>query len=218
MFVVVATVKTISSLIAYYAILPVSPQGLVTIEPSFIKQDFGDSHTFICRTEGGPSNGFSWTFNDAPAVNGEIQYTLTESTFSISNVSADDGGDYICTVYNPAGSGSATGTLYVSPRITVNPEAEVTTEVGSEVALNCLAEAFPPPTYSWTKLTGPGSPMVVGNSSTLLFSQIVFGDEGTYVCTASSYDWDVNSTISTIQLFTHKMIYSTKEHNLGCVT
>ena len=176
-----------------------SPEGLVTIEPmDIIKRDFGDTHTFICRTEGGPSNSFNWKFNGRLAENAEIESTLTNSTLTIDSVTAEDGGEYVCTVSNFAGSDSAIGTLYVSARIVVNPEAEVNTTMGSQLELECLAEAFPPPTYTWTKLTGPNSPMVAGNSSTLEFPEIDFGDEGTYVCTASSYDWDVNSTLSTI--------------------
>ena len=68
--------------------------------------------------------------------------------------------------------------------------------------LECEAASFPSPTYTWLKLTGPGSPMVVvndGNTGTLLFSPVIeFDDYGAYICAASSRGHTVNSTVSTV--------------------
>ena len=93
--------------------------------------------------------------------------------------------------------------MYVSPYIVTNP-AEILTAINGTpgLELECVAEAFPSPTYTWTQLTGPFGPMtVVDDSDTgiLKFSPVpFFDDHGTYVCTASSNGLMVNSSMSTV--------------------
>ena len=146
---------------------------------------------------------FEWTLNGSALIDANITSTLLQSTLTINNVSASDGGEYTCTVSNLAGNASSSSTLYVSPYIVTNPDEILTAINGTAMLeLECVAEAFPSPTYTWTKLTGPNSTVTVvdgSDSGTLAFSPVIFFDDyGTYVCTASSNGVTVNSSVSTV--------------------
>ena len=180
----------------------VSPEGAVLLGPINPARGFQAVHSFTCQAQGGPDNMFEWTFNGSSLSTANTTSTSMLSTLTISNISASDGGEYTCTVSNLAGNASNSSTLYVSPYIVINPVENLTVTNGTVNVLECVAKAFPSPTYSWTKLTGPGSPMVVVQESvsgTLLFSpEIEFSDYGAYVCTASSNGLMVNFSVSTV--------------------
>ena len=146
---------------------------------------------------------FEWTLNGSILTNANITSTSMQSTLTINNISASNGGEYTCTVSNLAGNASSSSTLYVSPYIVTNPVQILTATNGTTMrVVECEAAAFPFPTYTWTKLTGPGSPMVIvdeSNSGIVVFSpEIMFNDYGTYVCTVSSNGLMVNSSVSTV--------------------
>lgn len=79
---------------------------------------------------------------------------------------------------NAAGSEDIETVLFVSPRITQQPVANILAENGTIQSLVCEGESFPYPEYEWTKIDDDE---VVGNDSMLVFNPVVFGDEGTYV-------------------------------------
>ena len=174
----------------------VSPKGSVLLDPVDVTRDRFDMHVFTCSAQGGPNNAFQWFFDGSPVT----PSSPTESDYTISNISASDGGQYTCVVSNAAGNASNSTTLFVSPYIVTDPTSLVLSSNGSQQVLECEAEAFPAPTYAWTKLTGPDSPMIVVESSSSgnLMLQTVFGSEGAYVCTASSRGLTVNSSQSTM--------------------
>ena len=173
------------------------------MDPVKPTRSFQEPQAFTCQALGGPNNTFEWTFNGSVLTDANITSTSLESTLTISSVSASDGGEYTCTVSNLAGNDSNSSTLYVSPYIVTNPNEILTAVNGTQgLELECVAEAFPSPTYTWTQLTGPLGPQTVvdGNVSGILaFSpEIAFDDHGTYVCTASSNGLMVNSSVSTV--------------------
>ena len=160
-------------------------------------------NNFTCQAQGGPDNMFEWTVNGSALTNATIISTSMQSTLTIDNISASDGGEYTCTVSNLAGNASNSSTLYVSPYIVTNPVQILLAINNTEMeVLECVAEAFPSPTYTWTKLTGPGSPMVIvqdSDSGTLMLSSIgEFEGYGTYICAASRNGLTVNSSVSTV--------------------
>ena len=180
----------------------VSPEISAPLGPVNPIRSFQEAHSFTCQALGGPDSTFEWTFNGSVLTDANISSTSLESTLTITNVSASNGGEYTCTVSNFVGNASNSSTLYVSPYIVANPDDILTAMNGTTgLELECVAEAFPSPTYTWTQLTGPLGPIVVDDSDSgiLTFSPVVFFDDyGTYVCTASSNGLMVNSSMSTI--------------------
>ena len=64
----------------------------------------GDQLMLNCLSEGGPQLEYSWRFEGIEIAN--------TSTLTINNVTASNGGDYICNVTNDAGYDSDTITVY----------------------------------------------------------------------------------------------------------
>ena len=160
--------------------ITVSPGGGVEVSPRFAVESIGSSRTFTCGAQGGPGNQFQWLKSDGMLVN-EIQPMLTISVTSGSG----DGGDYTCLVTNAAGNGSDTVSVYVRPEIITHP-TNVSTDNDSIVSLNCTADGFPMPTFSWEKEDGNTFTEVVGvTNQTLRFNPAVFSNEGRYRCIAT---------------------------------
>ena len=130
---------------------------------------------------------------------GEDLTSETQSTLTIPNVDAADGGVYTCVVSNAAGNDSSNITFNVSPYFTVQPNDTLTNN-GDNQTLICEAEGFPYPIYQWFRSDSQmiRSDVIGDNSSNLLFNPVLFGDEGDYYCTATSNGISVNSTTATL--------------------
>ena len=144
--------------------------------------NLGDSVSFGCSAMGGPNISFTWEMNGVLVGN--------DSVLNLMNIEASHGGDYTCIVSNAAGTDSATATLFVAPYFVNLLDSEILTTNGSNLNLNCDSAGFPPPNVTWTNMLGDE----VSSLAQLDFAPVVFGDEGTYVCMASS---EINGTIFT---------------------
>ena len=77
---------------------------------------FGHQLNLSCISSGSPPDTFIWMKDGVPITNSssitELNYTNTTAVFStsytISNLSIDDTGAYICTVFNPIGRDNKT--------------------------------------------------------------------------------------------------------------
>ena len=152
-----------------------------------------DSVTLMCMALGGPGNTFQWAFN------GEEIENETSSNLTLTNVTETDGGAYTCTVTNPAGSGSDTTHVFISPRITMNP-ASVNADNGTtEVSFTCNATGFPKPEIEWMKENSFLPSSASGqDTSTLTIGPVLFGDEGLYYCVAMSNQLSAESERATL--------------------
>ena len=64
----------------------------------------GEQLMLICQSDGGPQLEYTWIFSGSEISNNQI--------LTIDNVTASNGGDYICNVTNDAGYDSDTVTVY----------------------------------------------------------------------------------------------------------
>ena len=164
----------------------------MTIEPRNETFNDSDTVTLMCMASGGPGNTFQWTFN------GEEIQNETSSNLTRTNVTESDGGAYTCTVTNPAGSGSYTTHVFISPRITMNPTS-VNASLGSEISFTCNATGFPEPEIQWMKENGSLPSSASGrNTTTLTIGPVSFGDEGLYYCVATSNQLSAESERATL--------------------
>ena len=154
---------------------------------------FEDNVTFTCSALGGPDNIFQWQ-KDGQELFGESQSTLT-----LTDVNAADGGVYTCVVTNAAGNDSSDITLNILPYFIVQPN-DILTNNGDSQTPTCGAEGFPNPVYQWFRNDNQmvRSNLTGDNSSMLLFDPVLFGDESDYYCTATSNGISVNSTTATL--------------------
>ena len=153
----------------------------------------GDTITLNCSARGGPDIFYQW------GVNSKNISGATFATLMISNVNASTGGEYSCVVSNSAGDDSASTFVFISPYFTTQPENSGSLN-GSKLILKCLAEAFPAPQYQWARVEGaPIKDAVLGiNSTVLTFNPLIFGDEGSYFCNATSVGVTVQSNLVTL--------------------
>ena len=118
---------------------------------------------------------------------------------TLSIVTASIGGEYSCVVTNRAGNDMASTFVFVSPYFVDQP---VNTEGsnGSAINLTCRAEAFPEPKYQWGRVDGAAiRDQVVGtNSTTLIFTPFMFGNEGEYYCNVTSSGRTIQSESITL--------------------
>ena len=155
----------------------VSPSTGVTVTPSSTTVPVNATVILNCSGLGGPGNTYQWSSGQTTPT---LQLNVTNGI--------SDGGTYTCVVTNAAGNGSASATVYVTPIIITQP-SDVLAVVNGNVTLMCEAEAFPPPQYIWEHIGGnlAGRSNVMGiNSNSLKLNGIVFGDEGSYRCSATS--------------------------------
>ena len=162
----------------------VSPEGAITISPSNTTVSTGDNSTLTCSALGGPNNMFAWLHEGM-----EINETTT--TLTITGITVDEGGDYMCIVTNAAGSGS---TIFIEPIIT--RADDILTRNGSSVKFVCEADGIPLPGITWQRLEN-GSYTTVSESGAYHITPVVFGDEGDYLCVAIS-DAGTASEIATL--------------------
>ena len=136
----------------------------------------------MCTSLGGPGNTYQWQANDTD-IQGETMEMLT-----LNDVDASTGGLYTCVVTNAAGNDSASTYVFIAPYFISQPMNEEVTN-GSSVTLQCVAEAFPSPSYLWARTDGlPVREGLVTTTSLFIFNPVHFGDEGNYSCNATSRD------------------------------
>ena len=78
--------------------------------------EYGDILTLTCTASGGPNNMFCW-YKDGIYLEG-----ITDGILNITNVTANDGGLYECTVNNKAGNSAANITIY--GKVCISPNTQ----------------------------------------------------------------------------------------------
>ena len=172
-----------------------SPEGGVSITPVGVVYDEGDNVTLSCSAEGGPGNTLQWLKNGKDI--GSI-ISGSENNLTLTSITIDDGAVYTCEASNAAGTGSASVSLNISPVIISNP-VNIGVNNGTDTSFVCAATAFPEPAYVWIRVGGELPESAIGdNSSTLMLSPAVFGDQGEYYCSAIVNGITVSSNTATL--------------------
>ena len=118
--------------------------------------------------------------------NGENTTIDSSGLLILTNVSASDGGRYICVAINVIGMDTVETYIFISLYFVSQPTNEIAAN-GSSVNFSCVAEAFPAPSYEWQRADGASIRESINiNSDVLVFDTVMFGDEGDYYCVASS--------------------------------
>lgn len=127
---------------------------------------------------------------------------MASGSLQILNARHSDSGSYRCVAHNPylqekMSANHVVNVKVVKPkhaghtlrslRFVSNSADNVNAIIGSNITLECVANGFPPPKLSWTRLDGDlprgRSFLEEGN---LIITTVQRGDEGTYSCSASN--------------------------------
>ncbi|KAK3914743.1 Hemicentin-1 [Frankliniella fusca] len=150
----------------------------------------GDVVRLPCDAIGEPSPEFIWSHNyDYVNFNDHILPVTNSDGLVITSVNISDGGEYVCSAVNDAGSANKTITLTVQehPSIEIGP-LQVVVIAGQPAKLFCKATGIPQPRTAWTF---KGQPLMTENaedfetgSNILSLTNLQESDSGSYVCTA----------------------------------
>ncbi|XP_073435152.1 immunoglobulin superfamily member 10 [Dendrobates tinctorius] len=162
-----------------------------------------NSDAFIpCEATGYPTPTILWTKVASGTFvsktrRGNRMEVFPNGTLSISSVSVQDRGQYLCVANNQYGSDRLLVTLSVityPPRIIQGRSREVTVHSGSTVSLKCQAEGRPFPTITWIlaneTIASEKSDSVhkafVLSDGTLTIKEVTIYDRGIYKCIATN--------------------------------
>ncbi|XP_075322189.1 sialoadhesin-like [Odontesthes bonariensis] len=189
----------------------------------------GDVLNLTCSVDSSPPSKISWTkFQtvtnpEGDTLNDKRNDTATylqeeRGSFSISNVTAEDSGLYVCTaeyLNNTMTEGINITVIYTrKPQITGN----TTVKEGDVLNLTCSVDSFPPSKISWTKfqtVTYPeGNTLTDKRNDTTTYlqeergyfsiSNVTTEDSGLYVCTAEYLNNTMTEGINITVIYTRK--------------
>uniref|UniRef100_A0AAQ6AN97 Ig-like domain-containing protein n=1 Tax=Amphiprion ocellaris TaxID=80972 RepID=A0AAQ6AN97_AMPOC len=187
----------------------------------------GESLNLTCSVESFPPSVIMWTkFTEEKMQNGTetnlqnntltelqndtetyLQETSGMSSFTISNVTVEDSGQYICTAKHLNNTlkekVNVTVTYKRKPAIT----GDTTVKAGDALNLTCSVESFPPSLVMWRKLPTPqntssNTQLDSGTdadlhsstgSATLIIPNVTAEDSGQYVCITKHLDTTVTA-------------------------
>jgi hypothetical protein len=187
-YLVVAT-NTAGSVASNAATLVVTDSTVAGTAPVFVTQPVaaqtgiaGGSLTLSASATGNPTPTYQWQKNGVPLAG------ATSSTLQLTALTTNDSATYLVIASNSAGAvPSSTAVLVVNdnptsptnvaPRITSQPAASQTVDIGGSVSLSVTASGVPAPMYQWRK---NGATIAGATNSTLNLNSVTTGDAGTY--------------------------------------
>ena len=136
----------------------------------------------------------------------------TESSLDLSSFNASHGGSYECIITNDAGFEALSTNVFVRPYFVEQPAANVYTETGQNVTLDCNAESFPPPTFQWEKKDDNGNFVALSGETGryLMYISVTAGVFGEYRCVVRTQELDstITSDVSVIHGMMHGIVPS----------
>ncbi|KAM3930437.1 immunoglobulin superfamily member 10 [Leptodactylus fuscus] len=162
-----------------------------------------NSDAFIpCEAVGDPTPTILWTKVASGTFvsktrRGNRMEVFPNGTLSISSVSVQDRGQYLCVANNQYGSDRLLVTLSVityPPRIIQGRSREITVHSGSTVSIKCQAEGRPFPTITWilanetiaSEKSENNQKVFVLFDGTLTIREVTIYDRGIYKCFATN--------------------------------
>ncbi|XP_043603055.1 basement membrane-specific heparan sulfate proteoglycan core protein isoform X21 [Bombus pyrosoma] len=166
---------------------------LVEIYPKNVPPVTLDGSTDLqCRATGIPMPELHWSHESNRPFPHNIKQ-LPGGVLRLTNITASDGGSYVCTAINPAGTNSAMVYIEVQsmPVISISPQSGMLhVRPGDRVRLLCSANGFPEPSVTWSRHPNVVSPttneLAAPHQAVYEIHSASSSDEGSYICHASS--------------------------------
>ncbi len=155
----------------------------ITAQPASLTVATGASATFTVVAGGTAPFTYQWSKAGVPISGG------TSSVLTLPNISAADGGNYVCVVTNAAGSATtnAAGLIVTvaptsAPTITTQPVGANVT-AGAAVSFTVVAGGTAPLAYQWRK---DGAILAGGVAATYTLTAAQPADAGGYTCVVTN--------------------------------
>ena len=180
--------------------LSITPPPEIIKGPENQLVDRNSNVSLNCTATNVGNISISWT---GPVSGLEGDETLSDtdnfiSIVTVMEVDFENGGEYVCTASNEAGSVNSTAIIYVRPELT---PVEVLTSAGMMVTLMCVVQDSPPGSVRWQKMNMSGlyDELTDETDRNLTFQPVAFGDEGSYRCVVNTSEFgELTSPVSVI--------------------
>ncbi|KXJ12283.1 Hemicentin-1 [Exaiptasia diaphana] len=121
------------------------PPRNVTVSPSQLVLNEYEKLNLTCNAAANPDGNYSWS------MNGKILEGKTNRVLTTDNITAQDAGEYICTVTHTFGADTSNRVvIYVRYIGNAVCSAPASANEGDVMVLNCSAKGYPPVSYTWT--------------------------------------------------------------------
>lgn len=170
----------------------------ITVQPAPQATVVGGTVSFSVLATGSSTFGYQWRRNGVPIAGANT------STLTLTNVSANDAGNYDVQVSNGLGtSGSSLAQLTIvtgqtAPVITRQPAGR-TVIAGTSTTLSAAASGVPAPTVQWFK---NGVAVTGATSPNLTISSVATGDAGGYNAVFTNAAGTVTSAVAALNVIT----------------
>ncbi|KAG7162613.1 Kin of IRRE-like protein 3-like, partial [Homarus americanus] len=172
---------------AVEVIMDVQYAPTVTLEgaPSEDIEEGVDDVTLRCLVDSNPAANVVWR------VVGEGDVFSFQPEVRFNPATRKHSATYTCEARNAVGGSDPISVKidvkYPPKVLQVGPSPQVTAALHNHTLLECLAEANPPPMYTWVQTVPDTRETIVrGHNATLLLEGITYEHQGQYVCVASS--------------------------------
>ena len=165
--------------------------GLPSVQVSLdrIETVEGRNVSMTCNATGNPLP-HSVTWSKAQGLLPTSRSFVNGGSLTLSNVSTQDSGSYLCAATNIRGSKSSALHLrvYSTLKFTIKPPSNATVKADESLTLPCSAFSDLTPTMSWVfnGTSSLPSGVVIDSSNNLTVSSANFTHNGTYTCHASN--------------------------------
>jgi hypothetical protein len=196
-----ATSSDISFDLELRATQPVAP--VIVIQPENQLATLGQSAQFSVLAVGTEPLTYQWFFNTFIALPG-----ATNDTLVLTNIQALDEGSYSVVVANEAGSVTSDSALLiipVAPQVVTGPQ-NVTVPEGGTAEFSVVAVGAQPLRYRW--LFNGTNDVPNATNSTLVLSNVLFAQSGSYAAVVSNFVGTVISPAAALRVLVSTEITS----------
>ena len=187
----------------------ISTLPTITSQPLSATLPPGSSTNFAVVATGSPTPTYQWRKNGTDIAG------ATASSYSLTNITTNDAGNYSVYVWNTAGgvtSAVATLTVNFAPIILQQPVSQ-TVAVGGSASFSVGASGLPAPSYQWRK---NGTDIAGATVSSYALSNITTNDDASYSVLVSNSVGSVASSVATLTVnFAPYIISRTSSLSIG---
>lgn|GEM_PF-837705 len=181
------------------ATLTVLVPAKIIVQPASQTVLAGTSAVFSVTADGTAPLNFQWSLNGTNLANNAHVSGVTNATLTVSNLVADDAGNYSVTVTNNYGSAissNAALTVVFPPAISAQPVGQAV-DVGTPFTFVVSATGTAPLNYQWLF---NGSPLSGQTNSTLSYAAAAMNQAGNYSVVVTNLYGSVTSSNALLQV------------------